>query len=1008
MRESKRIPKPSFLAQCLKEDLFEGIRKRKKPQPSAPTKTDSLPALGKREMLCLETNNENPTLIVLKKIVKPQPTKTVTDLSPIAIPILHAPSKDHPSLSIPTDLPNSPSQTPITPLPAQDISIPVRPVPSSIWHRYYQPILDNIKEKTVFSNEGSIKLVCDPPWAAAPCEKASVHQQLLPEVKLSPPSVPDGWLKPSAWKDVKWIGGGTYGLEAENLGISSLKDLFSDVSTKAKVEDPLFDLSVPGEIYTIVDNQNKDMPIRIRDAARVLMLPTSDTPSSNSSTHCVNSDLRSILYRSVPFSSIHTTQYEPATLQSNNEDNPKRHFIKQKLSQANLRLKRTFGISYIKQCESRQSGVSTIYAPIPPMVIQCSTLIDPHPPGVKSQWQSAVLSSIHSILTSPITVNVMSAPNETTYRGYLLSVLNSLESPSTLPSPPLDMCTLSLPTLSSLAYLLHPNLFILLPLSIPCVYSNILIFGLHMKRSLNSKKSYLHNIGKEWKGGKGDGVTTAGPDTKALQEKIASLVKQSLPSVPTLDTQPLADGIWDTLSADILSMRSLFEQSSPPAQSAEDRYLDRIICSDGLNFNTLSIKLEMYIPENTWKGMDIDKQRDMTTFIHLFKQVFDQWLLQWSVSRERILQEDPTLSTFPSLLHGIRERLHPHPFPSSLPGPPTHPAEYTSVSQSTVSMLSAHPSSFSLPLYTVDTRDSFCLDPIAKVDTVKLRGREVIKTDYYFHPNQLPSNFDHFKPAFPDGRIGVVTYENVFSEEELKEIEELTHRTELEFFRGGFLPHTGQATLSGHKVKRTKFFFGSRYMWTAQQLAEPHSSLAAGIRTDVSPIPGWMVTHIEDKLVDCGIIPQGFVNSMALNVYHDGEEGLGQHFDDAVRFRQPIFSLRVFSDARLSFGSQLYNYCNGAFSIPMSRGCVTVMEEGSFAANGIKHCIRPVDMSGKSAAFILRQMHTDCVKDALLYDRYVDLPLHLSTLNITPDSKSYAQMLNAESEYLLKKSTTPT
>jgi hypothetical protein len=29
-----------------------------------------------------------------------------------------------------------------------------------------------------------------------------------------------------------------------------------------------------------------------------------------------------------------------------------------------------------------------------------------------------------------------------------------------------------------------------------------------------------------------------------------------------------------------------------------------------------------------------------------------------------------------------------------------------------------------------------------------------------------------------------------------------------------------------------------------------------------------------------------FINSIALNVYHDGKEGLAQHFDDAVRFRQ--------------------------------------------------------------------------------------------------------------------------
>jgi len=50
-------------------------------------------------------------------------------------------------------------------------------------------------------------------------------------------------------------------------------------------------------------------------------------------------------------------------------------------------------------------------------------------------------------------------------------------------------------------------------------------------------------------------------------------------------------------------------------------------------------------------------------------------------------------------------------------------------------------------------------------------------------------------------------------------------------------------------------------------------------------------------------LEKDFINSIALNVYHDGKEGLAQHFDDAVRFRQPIYTVRLFSDCRLSFGS---------------------------------------------------------------------------------------------------------
>ena len=43
-----------------------------------------------------------------------------------------------------------------------------------------------------------------------------------------------------------------------------------------------------------------------------------------------------------------------------------------------------------------------------------------------------------------------------------------------------------------------------------------------------------------------------------------------------------------------------------------------------------------------------------------------------------------------------------------------------------------------------------------------------------------------------------------------------------------FLPMTGQMTCTSEKVRRTKFFFGARYMWSKQQLSEPHSRVGAG------------------------------------------------------------------------------------------------------------------------------------------------------------------------------------
>jgi hypothetical protein len=54
-----------------------------------------------------------------------------------------------------------------------------------------------------------------------------------------------------------------------------------------------------------------------------------------------------------------------------------------------------------------------------------------------------------------------------------------------------------------------------------------------------------------------------------------------------------------------------------------------------------------------------------------------------------------------------------------------------------------------------------------------------------------------------------------------------------------FLQMTVQPSIVSVKVKRTKFFFGYRYMWTRNQLAEPASYVAAGVRKDVTPPPKW-------------------------------------------------------------------------------------------------------------------------------------------------------------------------
>lgn len=76
-----------------------------------------------------------------------------------------------------------------------------------------------------------------------------------------------------------------------------------------------------------------------------------------------------------------------------------------------------------------------------------------------------------------------------------------------------------------------------------------------------------------------------------------------------------------------------------------------------------------------------------------------------------------------------------------------------------------------MPLYYISTRDSFAFDLIEKVTYVFMNNRQVKKTQYFFDPNNLPSNFKLFKKDFPDYRVGCTTYNNFFSHDELLEIE---------------------------------------------------------------------------------------------------------------------------------------------------------------------------------------------------------------------------------------------
>jgi len=300
-------------------------------------------------------------------------------------------------------------------------------------------------------------------------------------------------------------------------------------------------------------------------------------------------------------------------------------------------------------------------------------------------------------------------------------------------------------------------------------------------------------------------------------------------------------------------------------------------------------------------------------------------------------------------------------------------------------------------------------------------------------------------------RFGVTTYTNVFSEAELCELERHVLQLDRTRFHGGLMtntahstylcgqaPHTNQLEVAqptpqpdetraadvkfnsssdvswkctvGSEVRsktsatrcldedtasRTKYFFGARYLWTANHKANSQYHLANGIRMDVNTIPNFIVrdvvprysllprcwpqndqkpqkgTRAQKKRNDKSggdsespLASNDFINSAAINIYHDGREGLAQHFDDASRFCRPVISLRLFSDCRLTFGGSGFTASNAACVIPMPRGCVTVLEPSSYAADAIKHCVRACDMTKRSAVLIVRRIHPELLQQA--------------------------------------------
>ena len=87
-----------------------------------------------------------------------------------------------------------------------------------------------------------------------------------------------------------------------------------------------------------------------------------------------------------------------------------------------------------------------------------------------------------------------------------------------------------------------------------------------------------------------------------------------------------------------------------------------------------------------------------------------------------------------------------------------------------------------IPLYFIDTRDSFAFDVDAQVKYFKYNGKTIKRLEFFFKPAHCPKNFHKFLPNFPNYSLGCYSYEGVWSHEEMLEIEKLAFETEQKCF----------------------------------------------------------------------------------------------------------------------------------------------------------------------------------------------------------------------------------
>ena len=127
---------------------------------------------------------------------------------------------------------------------------------------------------------------------------------------------------------------------------------------------------------------------------------------------------------------------------------------------------------------------------------------------------------------------------------------------------------------------------------------------------------------------------------------------------------------------------------------------------------------------------------------------------------------------------------------------------------------------------------------------------------------------------------------------------------------------------------RNKYFFGEGYTYGSQLERRGPGQERLYSKGEVDDIPDWVHELVIERLVDRGLLPEGFVNSAVINDYQPGG-CIVSHVDPIHIFERPIVSVSLFSDSALCFGCKFQfkpiRVSEPVLYLPVLRGSVTVL-----------------------------------------------------------------------------------